>query len=84
MAVTLRSGRELEEKRVEKKDTEEEKYAEIGEEFKQHNSETTEEEKTLKRQPEQHVEKENLGKKMKRLKLTTLKFHSLKGCRRQS
>ena len=27
MAVTLRSGRELEEKRVEKKDTEEEKYA---------------------------------------------------------
>ena len=38
MAVTLRSGRELEERRVEKKDTEEEKYEEIGEEFKQHNS----------------------------------------------
>ena len=34
MAVTLRSGRELEERRVEKKDTEEENYAEIGEEFK--------------------------------------------------
>ena len=40
MTVTLRSGRELEEGRVEKKDTEEENYAEIGEEFKQHNSET--------------------------------------------
>ena len=34
MAVTLRSGRELEERRVEKKDTEEKKHAEIGEEFK--------------------------------------------------
>ena len=63
MAVTLRSGRELEEKRVEKKDTKEEKYAEIGEEFKQHSSETIEKEKTVKRQPDQHVEKENLGKK---------------------
>ena len=30
MAVTLRSGRELEEGRVEKKDTEEENYAETG------------------------------------------------------
>ena len=34
MEITLRSGRELEEKRVEKKDTKEEKYVEIGEEFK--------------------------------------------------
>ena len=34
MAVTLRSGRELEERRVERKDTEEENYVEIGEEFK--------------------------------------------------
>ena len=34
MAVTLRSGREREETRVENKDTEEEKYIEIGEEFK--------------------------------------------------
>ena len=48
IAVTLRSGRELEERRVEKKDIEEENYAEIGEEFKQHNSKTTEEEKTSK------------------------------------
>ena len=51
MAVTLRSGRELEERRVEKQDTEEKNYAEIGEEFKQHSSETTEEEKTTKKQP---------------------------------
>ena len=63
MTVTLRSGRELEERRVEKKDTEEENYEEIGEEFKQHNLETTEEEKTIKMQPEQQVKKENLGKK---------------------
>ena len=32
MAVTLRSGRELDERRVERKNTEEEKQAEIGEE----------------------------------------------------
>ena len=63
MAVTPRSGRELEEKRVENKDTEEEKYVEIGQEFKQHSSETTEEEKTVKMQPEQQVEKENRGKR---------------------
>ena len=31
MAVTLRSGRELEKRRVEKKDADEENYAEIGE-----------------------------------------------------
>ena len=63
MAVALRSGRELEEKRVERKNTEEEKYAKIGEESKQHNSETIEEEKTTKMQLEQHMEKENLGKR---------------------
>ena len=33
MVVTLRSGSELEEKRVENKDTKEEKYADFGEEF---------------------------------------------------
>ena len=53
MAVLLRSGRELDERRIEKKDTEEENYAEIKEEFKQHSSETTEEEKTAKMQLEQ-------------------------------
>ena len=46
MAVILRSGRELNEKRVEKRDTKEEKQAEIGEELEQHSSETTKEEKT--------------------------------------
>ena len=49
MAVLLRSGRELDERRVEK-DTKEENYAEIREEFKQHILETTEEEKTTKMQ----------------------------------
>ena len=63
MAVTLRSGRELEEIRVEKKDIDKENYAEIGEEFKQYSSETTEEEKPAKMQPGQQIEKENLGKK---------------------
>ena len=43
MTVTLRSGRELEERRNEKKETEEEKHAEIGHELKQHSSEVTEE-----------------------------------------
>ena len=52
MAVTLRSGRELEERRVEKKYTEEDNYTEIGEEFKQHGLETTEEEKITMMQPE--------------------------------
>ena len=62
MAVTLRSDRDMEERRVEKKDTKEKKHAEIGEEFKQHSSETVEEDKTTKMQPEQQVEKGNLVK----------------------
>ena len=37
MEVALRSDRELEERINEKKDTEEERYADIGEHFKQHN-----------------------------------------------
>ena len=40
MAINLRSGRELEERRFEKKDINEDKYAKIGIEFKQHSSET--------------------------------------------
>ena len=62
MAVLLRSGRELDERRVKKKDIEEENYAKIREEFKQHDSETIEEEKITKIQSEQQVEKENPGK----------------------
>ena len=81
MAVLLRSGRKLDEKRIEK-DTKEEKYADFGEEFKQHSSETTEEEKTTRMQLEQQVKKGNPGKR-KRLRIMNLKFHSLKGCRRQ-
>ena len=38
MAVLLRSGKKLDEKRAKKKDTEEEKYADFREEFKQHSS----------------------------------------------
>ena len=48
MVVLLRSGRELDERRVEKQNIEEENYAEIREEYKKHNSETTEEEKKNK------------------------------------
>ena len=48
MAVLMRSSRTLDERRVEKKDTGEEKYADFGEGFKQHNSETIEEEKTTR------------------------------------
>ena len=46
MVVTLRNGRELDERRVEKMDIEVEKQAEIGEELKQGSSETTRKEKT--------------------------------------
>ena len=42
MTVILRSGRELDKRRVEKRDTEEEKQEKIGKESKQHSSETTE------------------------------------------
>ena len=52
MAITLRSGRELEKRRFEKKNTEEKKHAEIGEEFKQHSLETAEEYKIAKMQQE--------------------------------
>ena len=46
MAVILRSGRELDERRGEKKDLEEEKQVEIGEELEKHSSGTTEKKKT--------------------------------------
>ena len=82
MEVLLRSGRELDERRVEKKDTEEDNYAEIREEFKHHSSETIEEEKTEKCSQTNRWKKKIQGKK-KRLRLMNLKFHSLKGCRRQ-
>ena len=46
MAVIRRSGKELDERRGEKRDTEEEKQVEIGEELEQHSSRTTEKKKT--------------------------------------
>ena len=52
MAVTLRSGRELEERRNEKKEIEGEKHTEIREELKQQSSEVAEEDKTAKTQQE--------------------------------
>ena len=57
MEVNLRSGKELEERRNEKKDTEEEKYADIREHFKQHIPKTTKEEEAAKMKLEQKVEK---------------------------
>ena len=67
MAVIMRSGRELDERRGEKRDTEEEKQAEIGEESEQHSSRTTEKKKTTEMQLNQQ------GKnKKKKLKLTIL------------
>ena len=48
MAVTLRSGRELEERRNEKMEIEEYKHSEIGEKLKQHSSEVAEEDRQQK------------------------------------
>ena len=53
MAVMLRSGRELDEKRIEKKDTDEEKQSEIGEELEQHSPTTTKKGRTTNMQPKQ-------------------------------
>ena len=63
MAVTLRSGRELEEMRNEKKEIKEEKHTAIEEELKQQSSEVAIENRTAKMQQEQQVEKGNLKKK---------------------
>ena len=62
MTITLRSGKDLKERRVERKDIKEKKHAEIGEEFKQHSSETAEEDKIEKMQQERKMEKGNLRK----------------------
>ena len=53
MVVILRSVRELDERIGEKKDTEEKKQVEIGEELEQHGSRTTEKKKTIEMQPNQ-------------------------------
>ena len=46
MAIILRSGTELNERKGVKRDTEKEKQKEIREELEQHSSETNEKEKT--------------------------------------
>ena len=51
MAIIMRSGRELDEMRGERRDIEEEKQAKIGEELKQHSSGTTEKKKITEMQP---------------------------------
>ena len=60
MALMLRSGRELDERRGEKRDTEEEKQAEIGEELEQHSSRTTGKKKATEMQPNQQGKKEEV------------------------
>ena len=60
MTIILRSGRELDEMRVEKRDIEKEKQVEIGEELEQHSSESTEKEKTTEMQPKQQGKKEEV------------------------
>ena len=60
MAVTLRSGRELDEKRIERRNTDEEKQAEIGEEHEQNSSEASEKEKSAELHPKQQGRKEGL------------------------
>ena len=60
MAVILKSGRALDERRVEKRDTEEKKQEEFGEELEHHSSETTEKEKTTEMHPKQQGKKEEV------------------------
>ena len=56
----MRSGRELDEMRGEKKDTKEEKQEEIREELEQHSSRTTEKKKTTAMQLNQQGKKEEV------------------------
>ena len=60
IAVIMRSGRELDERRSEKKDIEEEKQAEIGKEIEQDSSRTTEKKKTIEMQPNQKARGEEV------------------------
>ena len=77
MAVILRSGRELDERRVEKGNTEKEQQSGIRKELEQHSSE-------LLRKRKQHKCNLSSRDKRKKLKLTTLQFPSLKDYRKQS
>ena len=58
MAVILRSGRDLDERRIERKNTDEAKQAEIGEEHEHNSSEVIEKEKSTELHPKQQGRKE--------------------------
>ena len=60
MVVILRSGRELDERRIERKNTDEEKQVEIGEEHEQNSSKVTEKEKSIELHPKQQGRKEGV------------------------
>ena len=60
MAVPLRSGWELDERRIENKNTDEKKQVEIGEEHEQNSSEVTEKEKLVELHPKQQGRKEGV------------------------
>ena len=60
MAISLRSGRELEERIIEKKETKKEKHIEIGEELKQQSL------KLLKKTKQQKYSKSSKSSKLKR------------------
>ena len=60
MEVTFRSGMELDERRVESKNTKEEKQAEIGEEHEQNNLASTKKEKSAELHPKQHARKKGV------------------------
>ena len=53
VTIIMRSGRELDERKGEKREIEEEKQAEIGEKLEQHSSGTTEKKKTTEMKPNQ-------------------------------
>ena len=60
IAMTLSSGKELDERRLERKNTEEEKQAEIGEKNEHNSSEATEKEKSAELHPKPQGRKERV------------------------
>ena len=60
MAMNLRSGRELDKRRVERKNTQEEKQVEIVKEHEQNSSEAIEKEKSTELHPKQRGRKEGV------------------------
>ena len=60
MAMTLRSGRELDERRLERKNTEDEKQVEFGQKHEHNSSEATEKEKSAELHPKPQGRKEGV------------------------